>query len=502
MQYKFRKIIKFNYKGDNYQLFKDSFGRLAFLKIDKDNNYRYPELERLFELTSLFVDTRDIAHIKRESKFYSFIPKVKVAGVVCALSLAFLTGCANHYNQSDFDKYLENQPSVNVTQDQNGNQNDVNIDFDLDEEEKDYSKEKYNGSGVPDKLSQEVIDKYISYLAPADDQYDYRYESDYQYYNLVKIEKGRDQSANEQIFGYEDVTLEQIKEAVNKNPNISKKYKDFIYQFACDLRTLYPNVNLAVLYHNLETLVIDELTQSQMNKETMSTDSAACYIRTENRICVLEDLDLSKESDDYIIFAHELCHAARSANFTNDKGFQVYVSYFDYYRMGTYAEEGIITNIVYDLQGLGKRADFYPMQSSYYRIIMDATGYTGEDFFNHSVNYLIDKMDAFMGDEDYAWQIVAAIDAQASLRYTSYAAVDFYDFQIVHDYIAEMYFKKHITPDMSYSEAEVVFDEFYDNITHYFENMNRKYTINEDTFRPVFEEYVSGLGIQKGRSLN
>ena len=65
-----------------------------------------------------------------------------------------------------------------------------------------------------------------------------------------------------------------------------------------------------------------------------------------------------------------------------------------------------------------------------------------------------------------------------------------------------MYFKKHITSDMSYSEAEVVFDEFYDNITHYFENMNRKYTINEDTFRPVFEEYVSGLGIQKGRSLN
>lgn len=354
-------------------------------------------------------------------------------------------------------------------------------------EDKDFSKEAYNGTGIPDEISQEVLNQYLKYLEPANDEHDFRYASDYESYDLVQLEKAYDSCGYEQILGYADASLEDIKRALDKNENISEKYKEFILEFAFDLRQLYPNVNLAVLRHNLETLIIDEMTQTGINKETLSIDSAACYIRAENRICVLEDLNLSRESDDYIVLVHELCHAARSVS--KEEGYEkITIGFYEFYKMGTYAEEALITNIAYELQGLGAKATFYPIQSSYYRIICECIGYTGEDFFNHSVNYLIEKMDESMGDEQYAYQIVAMIDAQSSLRYTPYQSVDFHEFLPMHEYIAKMYFKTYLTPDMSHEEAKEVFDRFYKEITFNFENMNRKYTIDENTFLPTFEE--------------
>lgn len=358
-------------------------------------------------------------------------------------------------------------------------------------------KEAYKGSGVPDVLTEKVLDKYRSTLEPADDEYDFRYAIDYHENSLVKRLKGRDSSSYIPILGYSDITLEQIQQALNSNDNISAKYKDFIYQYACDLRALYPNCNLAALYHNLHTLVIDEMTQAGIDKETLSLDSAACYLRYENRVCVVEDLDLSRESDDYIILIHELCHAARSVQTRPDdpSKHSIDIGFYEIYEMGPYAEEGIITNLAYELQGLGNKSTFYPMLASYYRIIESCIDYSGEDFFNHSINYLIEKMDEFMGD-GLAYEIVARIDAQMSLRYTPYYSVDFHDFQPVYDYLARMYFKKHIQPDMTKAQAQEVFDAFYEDITFNFENMNRGYDITEETFTPAFEQYLGEINIQ------
>lgn len=358
----------------------------------------------------------------------------------------------------------------------------------------------YNGSGVPDVITEEVAQKYLSWLAPADDENDFRYASDYQDYHLVHLHIGRDQSSYPVILGYEDATLEQIREALDANPNINETYKNFIYQYASDLRSLYPDANLAVLHYNLKTLVIEEMTQAQIDKETLSTNSAACYLRYENKICVLEDLDLSRESDDYIILVHELTHAARSLQLDEGiaaDGYGIDIGFYDYHLMGTHAEEGLITNLAYELQGLGNKAIFYPMLASYYRIILQCIDYTHADFFNHSVNYLVDQMDAFMEEEDYAYQVVAMIEAQMSLRYTPYASVDFRDFQPMYEYLMRMYCKKYLTADMSYSDAQAVFDAFYEEITFNFENMNRKYEISEETFLPTFEACLSQLGIEK-----
>ena len=51
---------------------------------------------------------------------------------------------------------------------------------------------------------------------------------------------------------------------------------------------------------------------------------------------------------------------------------------------------------------------------------------------------------------------------------------------------------------MNYTEAEEVFNNFYYEITYGMDTMNRKYTFNEDTFRPTFDSYLEEVGISKG----
>lgn len=396
-------------------------------------------------------------------------------GIFLAISIGSLIASYISFNQRYWAKKTETTDKTEPVQTQ---------------EEVTLKEEAYNGSGVPDNLSQEILDTYLEGLQPADDEFDYRFQTDYEYFNLVKLTKCHDSKAYEKVFGYQDVSLEDIKNALNKNEFISVKYKDFIYEYAKRVRELYPKANLSVLYYNLHTLKVNEMSQDEISMETMSSSSAAFYKSAENMIGVAENLDLSKDSDDYIIMVHELSHAARGIDQRFEEGGSLRVGFWDNYKMGYYAEEGIITNLAYEIQGFGDKAVFYPMQSSYFRIISECIGYTGEDYFNHGVNYLIDEMDKFMGDEQYAYKVIAMIDAQASLRYTPTNAVDFHDFQPLYEYLAKMYFKKYITKDMSREEAEKVFDAFYEEITFNFENMNRKYTIDESTFMPAFEEYL------------
>lgn len=345
---------------------------------------------------------------------------------------------------------------------------------------------------------EEIKEKYLFYLAPADDELDYLYANDYEYHDLVKLCKAKDTKAYGAVLGIDKkVTISDIEAILETNNSIDQKYKDFIIQYVKDWTMLYPESDFRVLYHNLKTLKIDVVSEHEMGMETQSTDSAACYLKQENRILLLEGQDFSRESDNYIILTHELTHCARSASYeTEEDGFKRRIGYYDYYLMGTYAEEGIITNIAYEMQGLGKRADFYPFQSSCYRIIMDCTGYDAEDFMNHNVNYLMTMMDEYMGDEQYAWYIVALIDSISSQKYTPYQAVDFTEYQDLCDYITRMYMKKYLLEGMTTEEAEQVFEEYCDNIMYYFDKMSRPYPITIDNFRVPFEQCMQERGIE------
>jgi len=358
------------------------------------------------------------------------------------------------------------------------------------------------GTDVEDVLSEETINEYMAYFEPADDEFDGKYANDHNDPSDIGLPyvTVMDSCAYEKVFGKADVTLADIQDALNRNNNISQYYKDFIYEYAKDIRELYPNANLSVLHYNLDTLIIDEVTPSELEMETLSDGgAAACYIAEDNRICVLEGTDFSKESEEYIILAHELTHAARRIIREFEDGSSLRTKYWPDLKFGYFIEEAVITNEMYKLQGLDRKSIYYPVFCGYLRIIQDCTGYDGEDYFNHSVNELVEAMDEYMGDENYAYQILARIDAQATLKYESRRVdpVDFYDMRPLYEYLVRMYCKKYITEGMTKEEAEEVFNAFYEEVA--FEStptVRDTYEMYPERFRPAFDAYLEEVGIQ------
>ena len=342
-----------------------------------------------------------------------------------------------------------------------------------------------------------IRERYLMTLEPADDKFDFMYANDHDNLGLIKMIIVRDSKAYGEITGInKKITVEDIEEVLKSNNQIDNVYKDFIVQYAKDWLALYPESDFRVFYHNLKTLTIDVVSEHEMGLETQSTDSAACYLRKENKILLLEGQDFSKGTDNYIILTHELTHCARSTTFDLEDGYKMRAYYYDYYLLGTYAEEGIITNIAYAMQGMGGYAYFYPFQSSCYRIIMDCTGYDGEDFMNHNVNYLMTMMDEYMGDDQYAWYIIALIDSISSEKYTPYQEVHYTNYQDLCDYITKMYMKKYLPEDADLEMAEQVYAEYCDNIMFRFDEMTKPYPITEENFRMSFEQCLTERGIQ------
>ncbi len=115
-------------------------------------------------------------------------------------------------------------------------------------------------------------------------------------------------------------------------------------------------------HHNLETMKIEICTKDEMMFKAVSVDAAACCKRSQNTVYVLEGINFKKDSDDYIILAHELPNAARNTNrFMDMDGYRTSVSFMNEQNVGLYVEEALITDFCYELQGLGRKSNFYTL---------------------------------------------------------------------------------------------------------------------------------------------
>lgn len=487
----FNKITRMVYKNKTFDVFINKNNKYAFLEVKNGEKYFYPQFIDVIELVTIFCKSTDALSIKigygrkrkrKKAKVYSFIPKVIYKGAVLVLSTFLLTSCGPRHNNNVLDNKVSNS------------NNSYESDYALEENTNDTLE-------IIEESTEDVEQKYLNLLAAADDEYDFLYASDFYRSDMTKNITVRDAKNYDIIYGYSDVSTAMIEEACERNSNIPREYKEFIVNYVKDWLRLYPGTNFSTLYHNLETLKINIVSKEGMMRATVSMDSVACYKKSENAIYVLDSIDLSKEGDDYIILAHELSHCGRNAKFKTSDNYTVRVSFIDSTEMGYYSEEALITDFVYALQGEGKKSNFYTLQSSYFRIILDCIDYDGADFMNHSVNYLIDKMNEFMEDEQYAHHIIALIDAEASLRYTDYKEVDFYDFTELYQYITRMYMKKHLNENMSYQEAADVYDRLIEEITYYFDQMKEPYEIDFSIFEEEFHNYLDELGIKQAYSL-
>lgn len=457
------KLIRFVYNNRYYQSFISKDGKLSFLEIDKDDKYHYPKYEELLAILDIFFEGNGVLAIKNSKKF-SFIPKFFFKGALITMTAASLTACA------------KNASSVETP---------VSI---VSEEE-----EKIKEEEAASKIDQ----KYREYLELADDDIDWKYANDYEHFESVSIINVKDASSYETIYGYSNVSLDSIKEVIYNNSEMSDFFKDFTYNWAVEWMQNHPGSDLSTFYHNVQNMPIYEVDDKKMLEITLSASSEACYVPEENALYVLKGTDFSRNSNGFIVLSHELTHPARSANFLNDKGEKVTVRFYNSKYMGGFADEALITNFAYDAQGLGGRSNYYTLACSYYRVILDCIDYTGTDYMNHSVNYLIDKMDKYMGTDE-AYHIISLIDCESALKYNKFLTLDFKDFDETYNYITRMYMKKHLTADMSYDEARAQYDNLMSEITYFFDEMSEPYKINYDEFERTFEECVKEAGISKG----
>ncbi len=336
------------------------------------------------------------------------------------------------------------------------------------------------------------------FFAPADDAYDRRYALDYQYYYLIKVIQTGDVKGYDQIFGPKTVTLADLKQTLEENTNISRTYKEFIYDYAVRWDTLYPGSDFRVFNQNIKSLKVIEATKDEIMRKTMASDAVACYLRNENEIYVRQGTDFSVNTEGYIVLTHELTHVARSANYRTEDGQEIHIDYYPKYLFGTFTEEALITVLAYELRGMGDEGNlFYLLPYNYLWIILDCVDYDGTDYMNHNITVLAEAMDAFMEEDGNAIRMLLIHEAEGVCYYNDYIDNPFTteDYAQFHQYITRMYMKKYLDPAMTEEEAELVYQNFLSRILNNFDLVKSYQGVDEAELRPYFETICREMGI-------
>lgn len=550
----FRSLAKFWYKNKHYHMFANDQHKLAFLIIDDEGKYHYPELRDLLEVTYVFASTKrpgimgeleNSNRKRRRPKKFSFIPKAITATSIVAIT-ATLLGTFNILDENNLldpvktvfvdDKNEDititverDIPVISFVEDKKEEEPDKDIDElskhveripdkDIDELSKHVVRIPHEGDAVSveetepeEKRIVEVDDpqfavpvthyyhdfKVERYLTAADDEYDYMWDSDFRETDDYIIL--HDAGHYDRVFDVLRPTQEQLFEVIDNNDGISDRYKGLVKEFILDWLSYYPDADFTVFYKNLQTLKIVETTSQEIKDMMDSPYTIACYNTNINTIYLGDDSDPTvRGSRDHITLYHELIHSARDAHFELD-GKEVNVTFYYGDMFGVYTNESLVSNLSILLDGATDKSFAYDLSCNYFRIIQDCLGesFTGTDYLNHSINYLCLKMDEYMNDDGYALHILDLIDTEMAIQYNERIKSDGDNFIELYDYLTRMYMKKHLSDDMSYEQAEAVYSDFMRNITH---SDGGFYPVNEQVFRDSFNRCCVDLGIAQYRT--
>ena len=569
MKYKnnnhYRSLANIWYKDKHYQIFENDYHKLAFLIIDENNKYHYPELKDLIEVATEFVSNRNInvlaAKRRRKPKKFAFIPKAITITSIAAITSALL-GTTEYFKDSgslvdgikdsielvqDYtpeidiksllpkkvetsnDPTFEQIPKEDKTdhmmvypnpEENNTSENieptiesPVEIPIEEPVEEQPTEDIEEVEEPVDDRREVEIYDGPIKheyqdtlvskYLAGADDEYDYSWASDYAYMPNKGYYAIRDANAYGSLFGSTKPTYDDLMYALDQNNSISETYKNVIRDYIGNWLYLYPDTDFSNLCHNLYNLKVVEMSSEGIRNLEGSQYALACYVIDTNTICVRHGINPSnKNSDDYLTFCHELTHAARVGEYSIN-GQNVFISFNYNDEFGMYADESLVSNYACAVQGNGRRSDTYTLSSSYYRIIQDCldSSFSGSDYMNHSINYLAQQMDNYMGDDGYGIHIISLIETQMAIQYNEHIRIGNDNFYELYDYITRMYMKKYLYEGMSYEEAEQVYYNLMNEINYNNEGKTKPFSdINEEIFRGSFNRCCVDLGIAKAIS--
>ncbi|MBQ6841582.1 MAG: hypothetical protein IJO63_05685 [Bacilli bacterium] len=457
MMMEYRLVTQFNFNNKKYQLLIDRKNKLFFLEVNPDNSFSYITDKELIMLHNLF---RRVPHVmyfakdkKSTPKILRIIPKVIAGGVLVPLTLVVLLNACNQFHSVYLDNYYEKHGSV---------QEEIQIDRDLSFEVVD--------SSEPLTIDTIIESEWLGYLNIYDMQY---------------LDKALD---------YQSVTIDQINDRITNNPKISERFKALLKEYVQMVHQKYPNAELRVLYENLATLEVVECTKNELLLASLSTDSAGCYIRTENKIYVLEEYEYKKGTWEYQVIMHEFGHALRTGYWQkNDKQIRVQSQGSNFNITTT--EEALNSLFTVSLFDYEEKDIAYQLQSNYYSIIVECLdNYTLEDYVNHSTSYFIKAIDEQLGYTNYASVIAQLIETQRNDFLSDRMEISQDQYRPIYEVICELFFTKYITPDMSYEEAKICTNILVERILY---DVPVEYNIETSYFYDLLNEYCLEIGIAK-----
>ena len=450
----YRRIVTFKFKEKKYQLFLDKQNKYFFLRINSNNKYEYITLKELLQLEKVFCDfpliMKAVDDNKKTAKFV-FTPKIYINGLLYVLTCTtFLSGCRFLLNKNSDDevyKLLTSSQAYSDTYD-----------------------EKSKTSLMDDQLSFADQNDEVNDITNTEAQFglfdldtpleiETFYESDWLNYLYIY-----DMAYLNKIFNYETVTPQEIYSVINANLKIPDNFKHLVREFVDANIRQYPDCEMRVLYENLKTLEIVECDEMELMMASLSVDACACYIRTENKIYVLKGCEYKKGTWDYQVIFHELTHVLRTACLTSgDKEIKIQCEGLSI--SGVTTAEALNSLYAVSLFDYEEKDIAYQLQSNYYGVMLECmNNYSLSDYINHSLSYFASKLDEENGHTNYAKGLLELIETQYKDFHNDSISVEQTEYYPIYDYIANMYFKKYINADMTYSEAEEVVKNLIEKI--------------------------------------
>jgi len=337
---------------------------------------------------------------------------------------------------------------------------------------------------------------YADYIKPADDKNDNHWKIDYQIDAKNQEIYVNDSKMYQKIFGFSKPTKDELYAAVDTNPELPEKYRDFIKSFINDWLALYPESDLSVLKHNLSTLHIFEFSkEGQSMYYQLSGGAIASYMPGNNCIYIVADADIqNKGSEDYVTAVHELIHAARNAVIEKENGDITYVSFNSFpdntTYFGDYQDEALVSYFSYELQNLNHKSSSYAYLSSMYRQFMPYLNFDGADYMNHSAAHFVDKLQEYFdkcGIRYRALSVFKLMDLLMISHEEDAIPKEWNDYTALYESLSLMRQHEIGYKDMSAIEKEAAFEEFWADLNEFITPENNRFSdITKEDYLPFW----------------
>ena len=412
----FVKILDFKYKGKKYTAFKNRVGYQTFLEYSElaegKRSYRYIDVETYQELIGMFgLKKSNFYDDDIKGKLVKFTPKVKTKAGLIVLTASLListplTACAS------------------------------------------------NDSSGQNLWPCRLFDKNEVILT-----------DDYEVYELTKSVNLLTSNGLELYWTDDkDATFDDVRAALAKNTNIDDWLSDYLSNFIDNLENTHPDMNLSCLYYNVRNLKSRATGTQGMLEACGSSTASACFLADDCTIYYNPD-KLNEENFEYIM-NHEIGHLLVNGN-KKIKNYETERHYTTGTNSGFMIEEGLNTLLIEEVMGITIDDVAYRLPANYVKILMDATGYTFEDYVNGNHLEFEKKIAAYLNNSDYnVDNLPYLMEYQKySVRQAKDLDIEDSEFYDLYAVVSAAYFKKNINSCTSTKEIIELYNSLIESIT-------------------------------------